>query len=110
MSTANDKFTLHDLRVEVICPPNEKIYCGAKEGDHFILRGEMLHLPEGQGFSIYSLGITSYSQSHLFFFGFPILICFVSCGLTFASSKTKINTSKRLDDNRQYHRMSRSEL
>ncbi|KXT13566.1 hypothetical protein AC579_8080 [Pseudocercospora musae] len=50
-----DKFELYDLKVEVVCPaPGEKIYCGAKEGDHFILRGEMLHLPEGQGFSIYT--------------------------------------------------------
>ena len=27
----------------------------AREGDHFELRGEMLFLPPGQGFSIYSL-------------------------------------------------------
>ncbi|KAF7197365.1 hypothetical protein HII31_01175, partial [Pseudocercospora fuligena] len=52
---AEDSFELYDLKVEVVCPPGEKIYCGAKEGDHFILRGEMLHLPQGQGFSIYSL-------------------------------------------------------
>ena len=52
---ADESFELFDLKVEVICPPGEKIYCGAKEGDHFFLRGEMLHLPEGQGFSIYSL-------------------------------------------------------
>ena len=51
----DDSFELFDLKVEVICPPGAKIYCGAKEGDHFYLRGEMLHLPEGQGFSIYSL-------------------------------------------------------
>ncbi|KAG1728176.1 uncharacterized protein EDB91DRAFT_1060765 [Suillus paluster] len=50
-----DTFQLYDLRVEVICPPGERILCGAKEGDHFILEGEMLHLPPGQGFSIYSL-------------------------------------------------------
>ncbi|EME81275.1 uncharacterized protein MYCFIDRAFT_189465 [Pseudocercospora fijiensis CIRAD86] len=50
-----ETFSLYDLKVEVLCPPGEKIYCGAKAGDHFILRGEMLHLPEGQGFSIYSL-------------------------------------------------------
>ena len=30
--------------------------CGAKEGDHFTLEGEMLYLPPGQGISIYSLG------------------------------------------------------
>ncbi|KAG2039959.1 hypothetical protein BDR03DRAFT_186373 [Suillus americanus] len=51
-----DTFQLYDLRVEVICPPGERILCGAKEGDHFILEGEMLHLPPGQAFSIYSLG------------------------------------------------------
>ncbi|KAJ6590537.1 hypothetical protein DFH09DRAFT_1245031 [Mycena vulgaris] len=52
----DDVFELFDLRVEVICPPGERILCGAKEGDHFTLEGEMLHLPPGQGFSIYSLG------------------------------------------------------
>ena len=36
-------------------PAGGPIYCGAKVGDHFELRGEMLHLPPGQGFSIYSL-------------------------------------------------------
>lgn len=56
MEGDDDKFELYDLRVEVICPPGEPIYCGAKQGDHFYLRGEMLHFPEGQGFSIYSLG------------------------------------------------------
>jgi uncharacterized repeat protein (TIGR04076 family) len=49
-------FDLYDLRVEVIAPPNATIYCGAKPGDYFELRGEMLYLPPGQGFSIYSLG------------------------------------------------------
>jgi len=53
----DDTFTLHDLRVEVICPPGKRIMCGAKPGDHFTLQGEMLHLPAGQGFSIYSLGM-----------------------------------------------------
>jgi len=52
----DDSFQLYDLRVEVICPPGERIMCGAKIGDHFLLQGEMLHLPPGQGFSIYSLG------------------------------------------------------
>lgn len=51
----SDAFELYDLRVEVICPPGKKIYCGAKEGDHFELRSEMLYLPPGQGFLIYSL-------------------------------------------------------
>ncbi|KAJ7151043.1 hypothetical protein C8R46DRAFT_1123127 [Mycena filopes] len=54
-SPLDDTFWLYDLRVEVICPPGERILCGAKEGDHFTLEGEMLHLPPGQGFSIYSL-------------------------------------------------------
>ena len=52
---AGDTFELYDLKVEVICPPNERILCGAKDGDYFILQGEMLRLPPGQGISIYSL-------------------------------------------------------
>jgi uncharacterized repeat protein (TIGR04076 family) len=48
-------FELYDLRVEVIGPPDRRIYCGARLGDYFELRGEMLTLPPGQGFSIYSL-------------------------------------------------------
>ncbi|KAL4794890.1 hypothetical protein BDV19DRAFT_389788 [Aspergillus venezuelensis] len=54
MST-DDKFTLYDLRVEVIVPKGKRILCGAKEGDFFTLQGEMMYLPEGQGISIYSL-------------------------------------------------------
>jgi uncharacterized repeat protein (TIGR04076 family) len=50
-----DTFELHDLKVEVVAPPGARIFCGAKPGDFFELRGEMLHLPPGQGFSIYSL-------------------------------------------------------
>jgi uncharacterized repeat protein (TIGR04076 family) len=52
---ADDSFALYDLRVEVTAPEGGTIHCGAKPGDHFELRGEMLHLPPGQGFSIYSL-------------------------------------------------------
>jgi uncharacterized repeat protein (TIGR04076 family) len=52
---ADDSFELHDLKVEVVAPEGARLYCGAKIGDFFELRGEMLHLPEGQGFSIYSL-------------------------------------------------------
>jgi uncharacterized repeat protein (TIGR04076 family) len=48
-------FDLYDLRVEVVAPPDKVIYCGAKLGDFFELHGEMLKLPPGQGFSIYSL-------------------------------------------------------
>lgn len=51
----DDSFDLYDLRMEVVCPKGEKIMCGAKEGDHFVLQGEMLYLPQGQGISIYSL-------------------------------------------------------
>ena len=52
---SDDSFELYDLRVEVTAPEGGAIYCGAKPGDYFELRGEMLHLPPGQGFSIYSL-------------------------------------------------------
>ncbi len=48
-------FELYDLKVEVIAPPGAKVYCGAHPGDYFELHGEMLRLPPGQGFSIYSL-------------------------------------------------------
>lgn len=51
----NDSFELFDLRVEVIAPLGGAIYCGAEPGDFFDLHGEMLRLPPGQGFSIYSL-------------------------------------------------------
>jgi uncharacterized repeat protein (TIGR04076 family) len=51
----DDSFELYDLKVEIVRTGEGKIYCG-KEGDHFELRGEMLHLPPGQGFSIYSIG------------------------------------------------------
>lgn len=53
--SADDEFELFDLKVEAIVPDGATVYCGAKPGDHFELRGEMLHLPPGQGFSIYSL-------------------------------------------------------
>ena len=51
----DDSFELYDLRVEVVAPEGAKLYCGAKPGDYFELKGEMLYLPPGQGFSIYSL-------------------------------------------------------
>lgn len=52
----DDVFELYDLRVEVVCPPGERILCGAKAGDYFTLEGELLSLPPGQSISIYSLG------------------------------------------------------
>src|SRR5436190_706570 len=51
----DDGFDLFDLRVDVIVPEGVPIYCGARPGDHFELRGEMLTLPPGQGISLYSL-------------------------------------------------------
>src|SRR5476649_555149 len=51
----SDSFELWDLRVEVVAPQGAAIFCSAKPGDWFELKGEMLHLPPGQGFSIYSL-------------------------------------------------------
>ncbi|KAJ0426579.1 hypothetical protein BJY00DRAFT_272493 [Aspergillus carlsbadensis] len=53
--SSDDSFQLYDLRVEVICPEGRRILCGAKEGDYFTLKGEIMHLPSGQGISIYSL-------------------------------------------------------
>jgi uncharacterized repeat protein (TIGR04076 family) len=55
MASPDDGFDLFDLRVDVVIPEGGVVYCGAKQGDHFELRGEMLHLPAGQGISIYSL-------------------------------------------------------
>jgi uncharacterized repeat protein (TIGR04076 family) len=51
----DDGFELYDLRVEAVIPEGAKVYCGAKPGDYFELKGEMLTLPEGQGISIYAL-------------------------------------------------------
>jgi len=55
MNESDDSFELYDLRVEVVAPPGARLYCSAQPGDWFELRGENLFLPEGQGFSIYSL-------------------------------------------------------
>ena len=57
MSTeeSDDSFELYDLRVEVVAPPGARLHCSAKVGDWFELRGELLYLPPGTGFSIYSL-------------------------------------------------------
>ena len=51
----NDAFELYDLRVEVVAPADARILCNAKVGDWFEVRGELLHFPPGQGFSMYSL-------------------------------------------------------
>lgn len=50
----DNSFDLYDLRVEIVAPKGARIYCGTP-GDWFELRGEQLHLPPGQSFSIYSL-------------------------------------------------------
>lgn len=50
----DETFELFDLRVELVAPPGARTYCG-QAGDWFEVRGEMLRLPPGQGFSIYSL-------------------------------------------------------
>lgn len=55
MSSPDTSFSLYDLRVEVVCPEGKRIMCGAKEGDYFTLKGEMMYLPPDQGISIYSL-------------------------------------------------------
>jgi uncharacterized repeat protein (TIGR04076 family) len=52
---ANEEFELYDLRVEVVAPEGAKIQCNAKVGDWFEVRGELLHFPPGQPFSMYSL-------------------------------------------------------
>ena len=49
------EFELYDLRVEVVAPPDSRVMCNAKIGDRFEVRGEVLHFPPGQGFSMYSL-------------------------------------------------------
>lgn len=54
-ANTDDSFELFDLRVEVVAPEGTRVMCSAQIGDHFELRGEMLHLPPSQGFSIYSL-------------------------------------------------------
>jgi uncharacterized repeat protein (TIGR04076 family) len=52
---ANEEFELYDLRVEVVAPEGAKVLCNAKVGDWFEVRGELLHFPPGQPFSMYSL-------------------------------------------------------
>jgi uncharacterized repeat protein (TIGR04076 family) len=52
---SEDTFELYDLKVEVVAPEGARLYCGANPGDYFELRGEMMHLPPAQGFSIYSI-------------------------------------------------------
>lgn len=91
----DDTFTLHDLRVTVVCPPGERILCGAKEGDYFTLEGEMLYLPPGQGISIYSLGKPpSTPMNYLLTY----LTRFDSLRPPAAGSKAARHARQRLDD------------
>src|SRR5262245_63933495 len=53
--STDDGFELYDLKVEVTAPPGATIYCCARAGDYFELKGEMLHLPTGQGLSVHSM-------------------------------------------------------
>lgn len=52
---ADDSFELYDLRVEVVVIDDRPIQCHAQVGDWFEVRGELLHFPAGQSFSMYSL-------------------------------------------------------
>jgi uncharacterized repeat protein (TIGR04076 family) len=49
-----DSFWLYDLEVEIVAS-DRPMMGDYKAGDRFRLEGEMLHLPPGQGFSIYAL-------------------------------------------------------
>jgi hypothetical protein len=76
-AVTDDGFDLYDLRVEVVAPEGATLFCGAKPGDYFELKGEMLHLPPGQAISIYD-----------------------RCRFAAASGKAARNPSKRLDVDR----------
>jgi len=51
---AADEFQLYDLRVEVIATDRPMV-CGHRAGDWFVVEGEALRFPPGQGMSIYAL-------------------------------------------------------
>ena len=55
VGAVDDRFELFDLRVEVVAPEGARIQCNARVGDWFEVRGELLHFPPGQPFSLYSL-------------------------------------------------------
>jgi uncharacterized repeat protein (TIGR04076 family) len=50
----SDLFSLYDLRVEVVAGERPMV-CGHQAGDSFVVEGEMLRFPDGQGFPLYSL-------------------------------------------------------
>ncbi len=51
---ADDRFTLYDLRVEVLATERPMV-CGHRAGDWFEVVGEELRFPAGQGFPMYPL-------------------------------------------------------
>ena len=53
---SDDSFELYDLKVEWMAG-DRPCWCGAKEGDHFFLRGEHIELPPGVKWSIYTMSI-----------------------------------------------------
>lgn len=54
MNDVNDKFTLYDLKIEVI-QGDKPMVCNHRVGDYFTLRGENLEFPPGQTFPLYPL-------------------------------------------------------
>ncbi len=54
MSEPDDRFTLWDLRVEVVATDRPMV-CSHRAGDWFEVSGENLALPPGQTFPIYPL-------------------------------------------------------
>ena len=85
---ADDRFELYDLRVEVVAPEGATILAMRRPGDCFEVRGEMLHFPPGQGFSIYSLAAL-----------LPLL-----------PAKQRATDAERLDDQRRRGRVPRPAL
>ena len=43
---ADDRFTLHDLKVEVVATGRPMV-CDHREGEYFLVIGEMIVFPEG---------------------------------------------------------------
>ena len=114
-STTDTSFQLYDLRVEVVCPTGKRIMCGAKEGDYFTLKGEMMYLPQDQGISIYSL--CAFSLQALFLHILTkahrwttVLTSTHSIRIASPRSETTRDAQERLDDDRCADRLSGSLL
>ena len=54
MTPPDDRFTLYDLKVEVIAT-GVPMVCSHRAGDFFTLSGENLRFPDGQSFPLYPL-------------------------------------------------------